>query len=53
MPRVPVAVERHYDRDNSYKEKNLTGAGLQYRDLIHCCHGRKHGDMQTYMVPER
>ena len=25
---------------NSYKEKHLTEAGLQFRDLIHCNYGR-------------
>jgi hypothetical protein len=44
------AVKRYH---NSYKEKHLTGAGLQLRDLVHCCHGRKHGGVQADMVLER
>lgn len=35
------------------KKKQLIGDGLQFRGLVHCHHGRKHGGMRTYMVLER
>jgi hypothetical protein len=36
---LPIAVKKHHDHDNSYKEKHFTGAGLQLRDLTFYCHG--------------
>jgi hypothetical protein len=38
---------------NSYKEKQLSGAGLQFRGLVHYHHGRKHGTVQADMVLEK
>jgi hypothetical protein len=35
------------------KKKNLIGAGLQFRGLVHCHHDRKHGSLQADMVLER
>ena len=37
--RVLLAVRRHHD--NTYKGNHLTRAGLQFRGLVHHCHGRK------------
>jgi hypothetical protein len=52
-PSVSIAVKRHHDHCSSYKEKHLIGVGLQFRNLIHCHNGRKHGSMQADMVLER
>jgi hypothetical protein len=35
------------------KTKHLIGVGLQLRGLIHFCHGRKQGNMQTDMMLEK
>ena len=51
--RVSIAVKRCHDHSNSYKGKHLTGAGLQFRGLVHCHHGRKHGGTQADMVLEK
>jgi hypothetical protein len=37
----------------SSKGKYFTGAGLEFRGLIHYHHGRKHGGMQADMVLEK
>jgi len=50
LVRVFIAVKRHHDHCNSYKGKHLIVAGLQCRDLVHFCHGGKHGGMQADMV---
>jgi hypothetical protein len=47
--RVSIAVKRHHDHSNSYKGKHLIWAGLRFWGLVRCCHGRKHGDVQTGM----
>ena len=39
LVRVSIAVKRHHDHGNSYKEKHLIVAGLQFRDLVPCHHG--------------
>jgi len=36
-----MAVKRQYDRGNSYKGKHLTGAGSEFRCLVHYHHGRQ------------
>ena len=46
--RVSIAMKRHDDHGNFYKEKHLIGAGL-----IHYSHGEKHYSMQVDMVLER
>ena len=38
-----LAVKTHHDHGTSYKGKLLTGVGLQFRGLVHCHHGEKHG----------
>jgi len=43
-------VKGLHDHGNSYKGQHLIGAGLQFRDLVHYGHGRKHGRMQADMV---
>ena len=40
---VSIAVTRHHDQGNSYKEKHLLGAGLHH-------HGGKLGSMQADTV---
>jgi hypothetical protein len=45
-------VKRHHDHDNTYKGKYFIVAGLQFRALVHCHHGGKHGSMQVDMVLE-
>ena len=39
--RVSIAVKRHHDHDNSYKGKQLTDTGLQFRGLVHYRHSEK------------
>jgi hypothetical protein len=46
-------VKRHHDHGNSYKEKHLIGAGLQFRGLIHYCHDLKHASIQEDMMLEK
>ena len=39
-------MKRHHDHSSSYKGNYtalIIGAGLQFRDLSHCHHDRKHG----------
>jgi hypothetical protein len=45
-------VKRHCDFSNSYRGKHLTGAGLQFRGLVHYHQGRKHINMQADIVLE-
>jgi hypothetical protein len=45
-------MKRHHDYSNSYKEKYLIGAGLQFTGFILYHHGRKHGNIQADMVLE-
>ena len=40
----------HCVHDNIYKGKNLIVAGLLFRDLVQCYHGRKHGTTEAHMV---
>jgi hypothetical protein len=40
-----IAVKRHHANGNSYKWKHLIEDGLEFRSLVHCHHGCKHGDM--------
>lgn len=35
--RVSTAVKRYHDHSNSYKGKDLVGAGLQFRGSVHYC----------------
>ena len=46
LVKVTIAVKRHHDQGNSYKEKRLTRVSLQFRALVHYhdgeCAGR-HG----------
>ena len=53
LVRIFIAVKRHHDQGNSYKEKHLTGAGLLFRDFILCHYGGKHGSIQVDMVLEK
>ena len=46
-------MKRHHDGGNTYKGKDLFGAGLLFRELVHYHHGRKHDDMQTEMMLEK
>ena len=48
-----IAMKRYHDHSNSDKGKNLVGAGLQFRGLVHCHHGGKHGHMEPNMELER
>lgn len=51
--KLGFTVKRHHNHSNSYKEKDLVGAGLQSRVLVHYHRGRKHHQMQIDMVLER
>ena len=46
-------MKRDHDHNNIYKDKHLLGSGLEFRSLVCCQHGRKHGSMQVDMVLER
>ena len=46
-------MKRHYDHGNSYKEKHFIEVAYIFRGLVHCCHGGKHGGMQTDIVLEK
>ena len=37
--RVCIAIKKHYNHRNSYKGKYLIGTLLQFRGLVHSCHG--------------
>ena len=50
---VSKAMKKHHVHSNSYEGKHLTGAGLQFRVLVHCHPGRTHGGMQADRVLER
>ena len=53
LVRVSIAVKRHCDHSNSYKENHLTGAGLHF-SLVHCgLNDGKQGGMQIDMVREK
>jgi hypothetical protein len=45
-----IAMKRHYDQGNSYKDNYLIGAGLQFRGLVHYHHVGKHGSMQAELL---
>ena len=51
--RVSIALKRHYDYSKSCKGKHLFVASLQFRGLVHYCHGGKHGGTQADMVLRR
>jgi hypothetical protein len=44
---VSVIVKRHHDQGKSCKGKHWIGAGFQFRSLVHCHNGRKHGRTQA------
>ena len=46
-------MNEHYGHGNSYKEKHLVGAGLQFRDLVLYHHGRENVCLQADMVLEK
>ena len=46
-------MKRHHDHCNSYKGEHLIGAGLQFRGLVHFCHGGKHSGVQLDTVLEK
>jgi hypothetical protein len=48
LVRVSIAVKRLYDHGMSNKGKQLIGAALQFRDLVHY----HHGSVQAAMVLE-
>jgi hypothetical protein len=53
LVRISVAVKRHRDHSNSYRENDLMTAALQFRGLVHCHHGGKHGSAEADIVLER
>ena len=50
-----IAVQRHYDQGNSYKEKCLFNQGLAYsfRGLVHYHYVMEHGGTEAYMVLDK
>ena len=52
LGQCPMSVKGHHDHGDSYEGKHLTGAGLQWRGLVHYCHSRKQGSSQADMVLE-
>ena len=53
LSEASVAVKGHSDHDNSYKGKHLIGSGLQFKGLVHYCHGRKHGRRSAGEMAQR
>lgn len=51
--RVSIAVERYHGPSNSSKGKHITGAGLQFRALVHCHHEKEHGGVLADVVLEK
>ena len=51
--KVFVAVKKYHDHYNSYKCKDLIGADLYFRGLVHYHYGRKHDSRQEDMVLEK
>jgi len=49
---VFIALKRHYNYGSSHKGKHVIGAGLKFRGLVHCHHGRKYGSKQADIVLE-
>ena len=45
-----ISLKRHHDHGNSWKGKLSVGAGLQFRDLVHYCHGEEHGSVPADMA---
>jgi hypothetical protein len=50
---MPVSQEACSNHGKSYKGQHLIVDGLQFGDLVHYSHSRKHGSMQADMVLER
>ena len=48
-----MAVNKLHDQGNSYAEKHVIEAGLQFQKLVHYHHGGKQGSMQVDMMPEK
>ena len=46
-------MKRHHDHGKSYKGEHLIGTGLQFKGVVHYCHVKKHGGIQTDMVLEK
>ena len=51
--RDSTVVKRNRDHSNSYKGKHVTGAGLQFRGLVHYPRIWKHDSLQTGTVLEK
>jgi hypothetical protein len=47
-----VAVKRHHDHGNSYKDNISLGQAYRFRGSVHCHHDGKHGSVQAGMVQE-
>ena len=47
-----IAVKRHHGHGHSYGGKHFIEDGLQFRDLVHCHHGKKEVYTQTGVVLE-
>jgi hypothetical protein len=45
-----IVVNTHHDQGN--KRNHFTGAGLQFRSLVHYHHGRKNSSIQVDVVLE-
>jgi hypothetical protein len=52
LVRVPIAMKRHHDQSNSYKENHLIGAGLQVQRISSLSSRWEHGSFQEGMVLE-
>ena len=46
-------MKRHYDQGNSYKEKHLIRAGLQFEVLVHYYQVGKHDGIQIDVVVDK
>lgn len=47
LVRVSNVVKGHHDHYNSYKGEHFIGAGVWFKDLVHCYHGGKQGKVHA------
>ena len=52
LVRVSIAVKRHHEQGNSYKQQHLIGAGLQVQRFSPLSSRWEHGSVQAGLVQE-
>jgi hypothetical protein len=48
----PLALDLGQQKNNKQNRKTFIRAGLQFRGLVHYCHGRKHGSTGRHGAEE-